>query len=456
MSAFATVGAALGLIGGYYEARASRRARTRAELEALQAKRLASFRAQVLPRSPFYAPLAREPFSSWPIMTKRKWMQEFDRINTAGITLAEAAAVAERAERSRDFAPTVRGVTVGMSTGTSGARGVFLVGDAERARWAGAMLAKVLGAELWRPQRVALLLRANSRLYESVGLGPIRFRYFDLTCGLDAARRDLERFAPTVLVAPAHVLALLARDKSAGTLALAPRRAISVAEVLDPLDRARIERAFGLCVEQIYQATEGFLAATCRHGSLHLNEEHLIVEREWLDAQRTRFVPVITDLFRSTQPIVRYRLNDVLVPRREPCECGAAALALERVEGREDDLLWLAPLHGTRPVPVFADVLARAVVRTLPALDDYSIEELERGRWRVGLAPPASAPDGDRLRGALAAAAAGLGAAAPLIELGVPAVPAGHKLRRIRRAEGAGVTVSAQPNRNTGTDSCGP
>jgi hypothetical protein len=104
------------------------------------------------------------------------------------------------------------------------------------------------------------------------------------------------------------------------------------------------------------------------------------------------------------------------------------------VEGREDDLLWLAPLHGTRPVPVFADVLARAVVRTLPALDDYSIEELERGRWRVGVAPLATAPDAERLRGALTAAVESLGAAAPLIEVGVPLGMAGNKLRRIRRA----------------------
>ncbi len=89
-----------------------------------------------------------------------------------------------------------------------------------------------------------------------------------------------------------------------------------MAEVLDPLDRQRIEAAFAVRVEQIYQATEGFLGATCEHGVIHLNEEFLIVEREWVDEARTRFVPVITDLYRSSQPIIRYRLNDVLVPRR--------------------------------------------------------------------------------------------------------------------------------------------
>lgn len=35
------------------------------------------------------------------------------------------------------------------------------------------------------------------------------------------------------------------------------------------------------------------------------------IEKEWLD--ETRFVPIITDLMRTSQPIVRYRLDDVLV-----------------------------------------------------------------------------------------------------------------------------------------------
>jgi putative adenylate-forming enzyme len=437
MSALSAARVVLHTIGSYLEAQASRRPRSRAELVALQQTRLESFRASVLPRSPLYAPLAREPFTAWPIMTKARWMAEFDRINTAGITLAEAAAAAEQAERSRDFAPTVRGVTVGLSTGTSGSRGVFLVSDVERGQWAGAMLAKVLGASLWRPQRVALLLRANSRLYETVGAGHIRFRYFDLTRELDGVLQRLAEFAPTVLVAPSHVLALLARQADAGKIALRSSRAIAVAEVLDPLDRGRIERTFGLRVEQIYQATEGFLGATCAHGRLHLNEEHLIVEPEWLDAERTRFVPVITDLWRTTQPVVRYRLNDVLVPYGRPCECGAAALALERIEGREDDLLWLAPLQGNRLVPVFPDVLSRALVRTLPALEDYSVEEVERGRWRVGVEPLATGLDAERLSRALIAAAAGLGAAAPQIELGAPMHGPGRKLRRVRSAEAA-------------------
>ncbi len=45
---------------------------------------------------------------------------------------------------------------------------------------------------------------------------------------------------------------------------------------------------------------------------MHLNEPYLLIEREWLDREQTRFTPIVTDLWRRAQPVVRYRLNDVL------------------------------------------------------------------------------------------------------------------------------------------------
>ena len=72
---------------------------------------------------------------------------------------------------------------------------------------------------------------------------------------------------------------------------------------------------------------------------LHLNEDIVYIEREYLDDRR--FVPVVTDLERKAQPIIRYRLNDILVERKEPCGCGSPFLALEKIEGREDDVFFL-------------------------------------------------------------------------------------------------------------------
>jgi len=415
----------------FAEARRLSRLRTREELEAHQQKRLQILRREVMPRSPFYATHAHEPFERWPIVAKQAWMANFDAINTAGIGLREATDVAERAERSRDFRPTLRGYAVGFSTGTSGSRGMFVASAAERSRWAGVMLSKLLPRFEWKPLRVALFLRANNALYETVRAGPVRFRFFDLTRPFSELMRSLEQFDPSLLVAPAHVLSTAAR---VGKLNVRPRRVISVAEVLDTIDRQIIEQSFGVRVEQIYQATEGFLGCTCAHGTLHLNEDYLLFEREWLDAERTRFVPVITDLYRTTQPVIRYRLNDVLVPRAAPCPCGSPLLALDRIEGREDDVLWLPAARGTgSTVPVFGDVIARVFTRTLPEVHDYSLDEIERGRWRMGVTPALDAASARHLRGAICAMAQGLGASPPELEISGPArIPNAFKFRRIR------------------------
>jgi putative adenylate-forming enzyme len=421
----------------FTDARRLGRLASREALQAHQLERLDILRREVMPRSAFYAPYSLDRFESWPVIAKATWMANFDAINTVGIRLDEATRVAEEAEVSRDFRATLRGCAVGFSTGTSGSRGVFVASAAERSRWAGVMLAKLLPRLELKPLRVALLLRANNALYETVGAGPIRFGFFDLTRPFLGVLRALEEFEPTILVAPSHVLSAVVREAREKNIAIHPRRVISVAEVLDTIDRKAVEQGFGVRVEQIYQATEGFLGSTCGQGTLHLNEEYVLFEREWLDSSRTRFVPVITDLYRTSQPVIRYRLNDVLVPRSAPCPCGSPLLALERIEGREDDVLWLPSSRGPDAVPVFGDVISRVLVRTLPGLQDYSVDEIERGRWRVGLAPSLDQAGLLRVREAIAATAAALGASPPNVEITEPRVPQAFKHRRIRGARSA-------------------
>ncbi len=442
-------------VRGFIEARRLGRLPSREALREHQQRRIELMRTRLLPRSAFYAPYASEPFERWPTLSKAQWMQNFDSINTVGLELRQATEVAARGEASRDFRPTLRGCAVGFSTGTSGSRGLFIASAAERAFWAGVMLSKLVPRWECKPLRVALLLRANSALYESLGLGPVRFRFFDLTRPFEEVLRAVAEFDCTVLVAPAHVLSTLARSPIRQRLAIRPRRVISVAEVLEEIDRAAIEGAFGVRVEQIYQATEGFLGATCPHGTLHLNEEYVVFEPEWLDASQTRFVPLITDLYRTSQPVIRYRLDDVLVvrSRERACPCGSPLLALERIEGREGDVLWLPSASATRPnpgslgirtsdfgpqraqctaVPVFADVIARVLVRAVPDIQDYSVDEIGSGRWRVGLQPPLEREVASRLRRELNTMAAGLGAVAPEVQFGEPIVTAAFKRRRIR------------------------
>jgi len=363
----------------------------RIRLEAWQQRQLRRFMRDVLPRAPRFRALAGRPLAQIPPMDKALLMAQFAACNTRGIELQPALEVALRAEQSRDFAPLLGEFTVGLSSGTSGHRGLFLVSAEERERWAGTLLAHTLPRALLRhllpwqpPLRIAFFLRANSRLYTTLASRRIDFVFHDLLLGLEAALPLLERQQPDVLVAPATVLRGLAEAKLAGRLEIAPRHLVSVAEVLEAGDAARIEQAFGRRPAQIYQASEGFLGYSCEEGGLHLNESHLLIEPEWLDAERSRFQPLITDFSRTTQTIVRYRLNDVLRLAERPCPCGRAERTLAAIEGRADEVLWLPALDGGALRPLYPDLVRRALTTAATELDEWSIRQ-QGMTWQVGL-----------------------------------------------------------------------
>ncbi|MFT0211953.1 F390 synthetase-related protein [Pseudomonas sp. F1_0610] len=342
----------------------------RSQLEAYQQRRFTQFKKTVLARSPYFSAFLEQPLSTWPIMNKSTMMEHFNVMNTQGLDKDQLLACAQQSEVSRDFSPRLGPFSVGLSSGTSGRRGLFVVQPKEQAIWAGGMLSKMLPKGLFAGEKVALFLRANNNLYTSVNSRFLSLKFFDLLTNFAQHLRQLESYQPSIIVAPAQVLRALALAKQQG-LAINPKKVISVAEVLDAQDKALLEATFTQ-VGEVYQATEGFLAATCAHGNLHLNEEFLIVEQKWLDDQR--FNPIITDFTRITQPIIRYQLDDILVKRTTACPCGSVCMALERIEGRNDDQLLLPNLQGQHTA-VFADLCSRVIANNLPLDCDYRLTQ---------------------------------------------------------------------------------
>jgi putative adenylate-forming enzyme len=374
----------LGLLAAFIRTRWFLRFRDRAALERWQHRQLARFIDGPLRRAPFYRACPGRALAALPIVDKALTLRHFAAFNTRGIALAEATAAAIAAEHAQPWpAGFDADLSAGLSSGTRGPRGVFLASGRERAAWAGILLARTLERTLLKdvllrrePLRVAFFLRANSALYMTLKSRRIDFRFFDLQAGAHTHLDALQQFDPEVLVAPASVLAWLAAQVLAGHAMLAPRRVIAVAEVLEPQDESLLQTAFGTTVHQLYQCTEGFLAYTCEHGVLHLNEEFVHIEPQWLDAQHTRFVPIVTDFTRRTQMIVRYRLDDILRVRAAPCACGRVTRALEAIDGRLDDVLWLPA--AARPgalLPVFPDALRHALATCAVLLADYRIEQ---------------------------------------------------------------------------------
>ncbi|OTA16890.1 CoF synthetase [Xenorhabdus vietnamensis] len=357
----------------YWRAKKQWKFSSRQQLEQHQSRELAKFRHRILAKSSYFASYGDLPLAKYPLMNKAIMMENFDQMNTAGLKRDALLECARLSEQSRDFKPTVGKFSVGMSSGTSGQRGIFVISPKERSIWAGTMLAKMLPNGLFHGERVALFLRAGNNLYDSVQNRWISFRFFDLFADFNQQVQALVEYQPTIVVAPAQVLRALALKIQQGEASLSPAKVISAAEVLEPQDRQLLEGVFRE-VGEVYQATEGFLACTCPHGTLHLNEEFLHIEPKWID--ESRFNPIITDFTRETQPIVRYQLDDILVVKKTPCTCGNPALAIERIEGRSDDQLIL-PSHNGEKVSIFADPCSRIIANTLPLTSDYRLTQTD-------------------------------------------------------------------------------
>lgn len=313
--------------------------RTREDLLRRQDRLWKRFRP-VLARTPALAAFADLPHDRIPVSTPAQVRRDFDRWNTAGVAEAEAIAAAEAAERG-EGGELPGGLVAGFSTGTSGARGLFLVSPGERAAYVGQALARLLPRHaLLRRWRIALCLRADSALYRDVaGAGSISFAFLGLDLSPEERLARLNAFRPHVLIAPSHILADLARLRSS-PFGFPPERLFHGAEPMSEPERAWIGDRLGVRPDPIYQATEGFIGAPCRFGTLHLNEDMMIVEREPVPGTN-RFRPVITDLRRTSQPVVRLMLNDLLEPA-PPCPCGSPLAAVRGVEGRLEDI-WRYP-----------------------------------------------------------------------------------------------------------------
>jgi putative adenylate-forming enzyme len=315
-------------------------------------------------------------------MDKASMMESFNEMNTKGLDRDTALHIAIEGERTRDFLPTYNGVSVGLSSGTSGHRGLFAISDHERYAWAGAVLAKFLPPGKLSGHRIAFFLRANNNLYQTIDSKNITFRYFDVYESMQKHISALAEYQPTVLIAPPSVLGIIADEVHSKNISIHPQKVISVAEVLTREDERYLKKAFSQkVIFQAYQCTEGFLAHTCNKGSLHLNEDVVYIEKEFID--KRRFVPIITDFRRTTQPIVRYRLNDILVLSDKTCSCQAATSIISHIEGREDDI-FLFKDKDDAIVNVFPDIIGRCLVYT-KNIKEYRVTQTDYGKVVVYL-----------------------------------------------------------------------
>ncbi|MCI5056440.1 MAG: hypothetical protein MRY83_10055 [Flavobacteriales bacterium] len=343
------------------------RPRSSKSLNAHRKRRLSRLLQWLNQNSQFYT--RYKSLHEFPVIEKKDLMENFDDINTASISREEALNVARRAEKTRDFSPMIGNITVGLSSGTSGNVGIFLVSARERAKWVAEIILRVIGFSL-KTRKVAFFLRADSNLYQSVNSKLLRFKFFDLSQNMKELLQQLEEFQPDILVAQPSVLNRIADECLAKKIMINPSKILSVAEVLEEDIEKKLTNTWNQRIHQVYQCTEGFLGQTCSEGTFHLNEDLIHIERDWLDAEKTRFHPIITDTFRRTLPIVRYRLNDILHIKNERCSCGSPLGAIKKIEGRADDCFTFE--SNTQKIVILPDFIRRTMIKN-QEINEYKV-----------------------------------------------------------------------------------
>ena len=289
--------------------------------------------------------------------SRAEMMEHFNAINTARLDRDELVEFRISEERKARTGYYMGRYSIGLSSGTTGSRLLTVLSKKER---------ELYGCLLWarnglpagiRPLRVLFALRTHNPAFTEIGLFGVLMIYVDYTHPVDEliALINLKRL--NILAGPPSLLQMIARES--GRIDHVISALVSYAEVLDDSVKARLEHAFGAPVVQIYQGSEGFIGSTCKSGNLHLNEDVLLVEPLG-DPARGPVKVLLTDLHRRTQPIIRYRMDDVLEVDESPCPCGSCFRRIRRIHGREDDVFVLLDAEG-RPRYLFPDYVRRAI-----------------------------------------------------------------------------------------------
>lgn len=356
----------------------------RVGLQRLQHKLCAETVRHAVTHSPFfrrhYQGCDLADFEELPLVDKAVMMASFSDYNSAGLDREALLAFAIDSEHRAGMGLYQGRWSVGLSSGTSGNKGLVLLSPDERDRY-GCLIAARHGLPPSVKQfRVLFALRINNPSFENLNRFGLRIVYTDYNRPIEDVIAVVNTQRLNVLAGPPSFLALI--GDQAARLDHAIEAVVCYAEVLQPEVRARLEKTLAAPVVEIYQGSEGFIAATCRQGRLHLMEDVVRVEVLPLagegavasasgTAQGTGRI-VITDMHRRSQPILRYQLNDVIEVGESDCGCGSAFRVVQKIHGRMDDVLTFVDGRGHRRW-LFPDVASRAVILASDEVEEYQI-----------------------------------------------------------------------------------
>ena len=369
---------------------------SRRRVLAFQAEALWRVRAHAMAGSPFYRQfhkgLEHAPLEALPPLTKHAMMEHFDAIVTdRAIRLGEIREHLQReVETGRPYLGRYRVVT---SSGSSGEISIVLATAREQVHeLATASRGRAFGGLPWnplRPRRVAEVVGTLPWLASAQTARMERSRFaplLHLGAGepLDHLVAELNAWRPEILEGYTSILGVLADEQVAGRLRIRPRMIGSGGEQMNAEIRRRIRAAWGSDPFDYYGTVEGGThAVECREGRrMHVMDDELLLE---VVDDRGRPVPageqgartLVTPLWRTTQPLIRYEIADrVRLSRDDDCPCGRPFAVLDEIQGRAASVLRLPAADGSGEVVVPS--MAFGIVTTVPATWRRLTQESDR------------------------------------------------------------------------------
>src|ERR1700722_2233440 len=344
---------------------------TRTQLEAAQRRKFRRLVAFAGARSPYYRSIIDEhgidPHTcsptDFPPLTKNEVIEHFDRIVTDPRITRER--IKEFLSRSSDPLELFEGeFHVLHTSGTSGTMAYFVFSpDA----WITRSSQIVRMVPLRFRQRIAFVAATRGH-FAGVSLmlvgnhGANNFFYdvrtYDVNMPLSQIVAALNEFQPHLLSGYAAVLKALAAAQTEGQLRIRPKMIGNGGEPLSSELKSHLERVFGVPVANAYASSEHLYMGLTLPGSrgMSLLEDDLIFE---LHHDHT----CVTNLFNYTMPLIRYRMDDVLIPDVD----GPARHSFTRIReviGRHEDGLVFTNRHGLEDF-IHPIVIVEFIVRGL-------------------------------------------------------------------------------------------
>ncbi|MHA1558013.1 MAG: hypothetical protein ACTSPM_13905, partial [Candidatus Heimdallarchaeota archaeon] len=220
-----------------------------------------------------------------------------------------------------------------------------------------------------KKRRILFALRRNNPTFKEISNFGIHLVYIDYTLSVEEIIKLINTKKLNILSGPPSLLEIISSKKDQIDHPI--EAVISYAEVLSKATREKLEEIFEVSIIEIYQGAEGFIASTCKCGSLHLNEDVLLIETLDVDDKigKARNL-LITDLYRTTQPIIRYEMNDIIELQESKCECGSCFRVIEKIHGRSDDIFHLKNKDGEISY-LFPDYVRRSINQASQEIEEY-------------------------------------------------------------------------------------